>query len=122
MARVTVEQVLGALAILFGGGTVGAIIRSRMESRKVNAEAASVDAKTPVEVESLTVTTLQQTTTDLRDENARLVARLKTVDAENDEYRRQIDALRDEIQHLREALTSVERRFEALQRAHPDPA
>ncbi len=122
VSRVSVEQVLALLALLIGGGGLAALLKARHESRKTRAEAQAIEAKTDVEVDSLAVSSLKETLTTVTTENARLVARLKTVDAENDEYRRQIDALREEIQRLRDALTGVERRLEALQRTHPETA
>src|SRR5690606_40654242 len=75
--------IVGLLGLLLGGGGLAAIITSRSQARKTDADAQAVEAKVGPEVDSIAVNALNVTTTALQAENARLVERLnQTLDTD----------------------------------------
>lgn len=127
--------IVGLLGLLLGGGGLAAIITSRSQARKTDADAQAVEAKVGPEVDSIAVNALNVTTTALQAENARLVERLnqtldtvekqsRTIAEQSDvidrqadtiaEYHSQVQQLTAEVESLKRDLANLEARLRVL--------
>ena len=55
----TPALIISAISILLGGGGVAALVKSRRENARIEAETKALGAKTPAEVESISVATMR---------------------------------------------------------------
>lgn len=113
--------IITVLGILVGGGGVVGLLMWRSEVRKANADTAkiaaegeAVEAKTPVEVESIAVKTLRDALDSLSTENTRLSKRVTHLEEREGELLSERDALKSEISRMSRDLADLQARFAQL--------
>lgn len=110
-------QIVTLIVAFAGGGFftgIGALIRGWREGRAIDAEAADIGAKTPVEVESVSVTTMK---TALESAQKRIEALEIERKADRDYYVGQITELQGIVKRLYTELHGVEEKLAQALRA-----
>lgn len=109
------EGVVGYLiSLILGGGLLKAIesvYRAVAESKEKKILADSVGAKTPVEVESVSVATM---TTALESAENRIKSLEKERTSDRDYYLGQISDLKDQLERVRSEMQSMEKKIAEL--------
>lgn len=109
------DGVVGYLiSLILGGGLLKAIesvYRAVTESREKKVLADSVGAKTPVEIESVSVSTM---TTALESAEKRIISLEKERTSDRDYYLSQISDLKEQLERVRSEMQSMERKIAEL--------
>lgn len=132
------EVISYAITLILGGGLakgIESLVRALAESREKKSLAASVGAKTPAEIESLSVTTMAsaltsaqsqiEALTEARSQDQRFYEnRIGVIEKERDDdrayYTGRIVELTEQLQHVRQEMESMERTLaELLAETHP---
>lgn len=100
-----------AVSAILGGGlfkAIGALIRAFSEFREKNSLSATIGAKTPAEIESVSVATM---TSALESAQRRIKSLEDEREIDKKYYQDRISELKDQLNAMRDELVSMERKL-----------
>lgn len=109
----TLESVLPILAVLLGGGLLGAILSYRTAAKNLRIRTAELEAKSLADAAALQAKIRAEARDDYREDMKAIVDALK---GDNTDLREQISQLQQEVRHLNEEITRLQKLLSEYQR------
>jgi predicted RNase H-like nuclease (RuvC/YqgF family) len=117
--EITLETIISAVSLIFGGSGIGALITWRYQRKKARAEAKEAEAeaeRAKYEAMQANAQLIKEIQSSYQQLTADLKANLDTQQEYNEEQKQYIAELKDDRQHLREERDSQRRQIEQLTR------